>query len=83
MLNLLLRHKPKDQTDEKFIEQWENMAVSLEPLYKAIVALTPAEKLSSEDLINPNLYAKMVFVQAQRDFSQKILDLFPKSLTNP
>lgn len=80
MLNLLLRHKPKETTEEKFKEEWEHLATALEPLYKSIQELVPSEKLSLDDMSNPNLYAKMVWIQAQKDFASKILSLFPKGL---
>ena len=81
MNNLLASHRPKDISQEAFQKLWENSSYTLEPLYKAIKDLIPKEKLTTEQLLNPNMYAKMVYDQAQRDISKQILDLFPKSLT--
>lgn len=83
MNNLLSQHRPKDVEEKDFPQYWENAATTLEPLYKTIKQMVPTSKLSLEELSNPNMYGKMVWTQAQRDFADKILALFPKSLTNP
>lgn len=78
---LLTSNRHKDQTEEEFRKAWENAGYTLEPLYKTILSLMPNEKIKQDDFGTPNHYAKMVWVQAQRDAYQKIIDLMPKSLT--
>jgi hypothetical protein len=79
---VLLRRKPnKEQTDEKWKEEWESSYVTLEPLYLAILDLVPAPKIKGTDFDTPNHYAKLAWEQGQRDFAEKILSLFPKKLT--
>jgi hypothetical protein len=81
MNNLLLSHRPKDLNEEQFKKLWENASYTLEPLYKAIKDLVPSDKITRDQLLNPNMYATMVYNQAQKDLAKQILDLFPKSLT--
>lgn len=83
MNRLLLKHKPKDLTDEKFTKMWDNSGYLLSVLAEVIRELLPTEKIQEGDFGDPNHYAKMVWAQAQRDFAQKILDLMPKSIDNP
>lgn len=80
MLAILLKHKPKDISEEKFKEMWENSSYTLEPLLNAIKELMPKEVVKGDDFNSPNHYAKMVWQSGQRDFANKIMDLFPDSL---
>lgn len=82
MNQLLLKHKPTDIEADKFKEMWENSTYTLEPLFKAIQALTPDSRISKDDFEKPAFVEKMVWAQAQRDLADKILDLFPERLKN-
>jgi hypothetical protein len=75
--HLLLKNKPKDITNEKFEEMWNNSGYLLRVLAATIQDMVPQEKIKPEDFSNPNHYAQMVWAQAQRDFAKKLLDLMP------
>ena len=79
MQAILLKNRPKDLSEEKFKEMWSNSGYTLEALFNTIKDLTPADTIKGSDFDTPNHYAKMVWQQAQREFSQKILDLFPEN----
>ena len=57
---------------------WENSGYLLGVLEEVIKELTPDEKIDPKDFAMPNHYAKLVWEQAQRDLSKKILGLFPE-----
>jgi len=79
---ILLKNKDKGQSDEEFIRAWENSSFTLEPLFKAIKELSPKDRVTKDDLNSPSLIEKLIWLQAQREFAEKILELFPKALTN-
>ena len=80
MQTILLKNKPKDISEEKFKEMWENSSYVLESLLKTIKDLTPSETIKGSDFDIPNHYEKLVWQMAQRELAQKILDLFPSKI---
>lgn len=82
MHQLLLKYKDKKQSNEEFTKAWENASSTLEPLFKAIQELSPKERVTKEDLNSPSLVEKLIWLQAQREFAERVLELFPKVLTN-
>lgn len=80
---LLLKHKPKDITDEKWNELWNNSGYIMQVLANVINEMVPKEKITGVDFDIPNHYAKMVWVQGQRDIAKKIIDLMPDSIDKP
>ena len=78
---LLLKNRPKDQTEEQFKKMWENSGYALEALYKTLQELSPKDVVSPTDFDCPNHYAKLVSQMSQRDIINKIIALLPKSLT--
>lgn len=83
MNSLLLKNRPTDITEEKFVEMWNNSGYLMRILAATIKDLMPQERIKSEDFANPNHYAAMVWAQAQRDFAKKVLDLMPESVDKP
>ena len=79
MQAILLKNRPKDLSEEKFKEMWANSSYTLEALFNTIKELSPKETIKGGDFDTPNHYAKLVWQQAQREFAQKILDLFPNN----
>lgn len=80
MNQLLLKHKPEDITDEKWVELWNNSGYILQVLADVIDEMVPRDKIMSTDFETPNHYAKLVWGQAQRDFAKKIIDLMPDTV---
>jgi hypothetical protein len=83
MNSLLLKNRPNDITEEKFVEMWNNSGYLLRVLAKTIMDIVPPERIKAEEFESPNHYAKMVWAQAQRDFAKKVLDLMPESVDTP
>lgn len=80
MHQILLKHRPKEGKKEEFELAWENSTYLMEVLANVIKELVPKERISQEDFSKPNHYAQMVWIQAQRDLAQRILDIFPKGV---
>lgn len=81
MNSLLMKHKPKDTTPEKWLEHWENAAYTLEPLAKVLIEMKKElGKVKRDDFDTPNHYAKLVSELAQLETIDRILGLLPDSV---
>lgn len=81
MNNLLVKHKPKDTTQEKWNEHWQNQGYTLEPLAKALIDMKKElGKVRRDDFDTPNHYAKLVSELAQVEMIDRILAMLPDSV---
>jgi hypothetical protein len=80
MQALLKRFKPKDSTDTKWEEAWDNSGYALEPLYKALEHLKQEiETINKDDFNCPNHYAKLMWREGQLKAYNTIIGLLPDS----
>lgn len=81
MNSLLMKHRPKDTTKDKWTEQWENLGPSLQPLYDALCEMKQGlETIKPTDFQDANHYAKLVSVLTEKQTIERIIDLLPKSV---
>ena len=79
MNTLLVKHKPKDTSTEKWKEHWNNAHWTLEPLALVIEELiAEASKISRTDFNCPNHYAKLAFEAGEIAAYKRILEMLPK-----
>lgn len=80
MQALLNRFKPKDSTDAKWAETWDNAGYALEPLYLALEYLKQEiETVNKDDFNCPNHYAKLMWREGQIKAYNTIIGLLPDS----
>ena len=80
MNKLLLSNKPKDISNEKFIEMWNNSGYSLESLYKTLLVLkSEISSIKKDDFDCPNHYAKLAYNLGQERMIDLIVSMLPET----
>lgn len=80
MNTLLLKHKPKDTSNEDFIKTWNNSSYSLNVLYNVLLDIKEnLNKFNKEDFDCPNHYAKLAFNNGQIKMIDQIVSMLPDS----
>jgi hypothetical protein len=80
MNHLLLKHRPKDTTEEEFKKSWDNVGYSLSALASLLSHLIKEnEKVKRDDFDCPNHYAKLAFQAGENKAYDLILSLLPSS----
>jgi hypothetical protein len=80
MNKLLLNNKPKDISNEKFIEMWNSSGYSLEALYKTLLVLkSEISSIKKDDFDCPNHYAKLAYNLGQERMIDLIVSMLPET----
>jgi uncharacterized phage infection (PIP) family protein YhgE len=73
---ILAKHKPKETTQEKWVEHWNNAKYTLDPLVAAINDLiADIDEVKDDDFESPNHYAKLMYRAGQLKMAKKIVDI--------
>ena len=77
----LVRKCPKDTTPEEFKKAWDNASWILQPLCDLLKdRLKNFDKVTEEDLKNPNHYGLLAFRLGKKEEVQYLLSLLPDSV---
>jgi hypothetical protein len=80
MNKLLLNNKPKDISNEKFTEMWNNSGYSLEALYKTLLVMKgELSSIKKDDFDCPNHYAKLAYNLGQEKMIDLIVSMLPET----
>lgn len=78
---LLMKHRPKDMTPEKWKELWQNCHPQLQPLAEVLKSWRDQEpSIRPSDFDCPNHYAKLVAEEVRKQTIRDILALLPDSV---
>ena len=78
MNSLLMKHRPKDVAPEKWKEQWENLAPSLQPLADVINEMKQGlEYIDPRDFGDANHYQKLVASLIAKQTLERVLSFLP------
>jgi hypothetical protein len=81
MNSLLMKHRPKDITEEKWRSMWENAQYLLQPLADVLMERRgDLEKIKPDDFNIANHYGKLVFEGGRVSEINYLLSLLPSSV---
>ena len=81
MNSLLAQAKPKDISQEKWVEMWNNSTYLLQPLADVLKKqLDELDKVKGDDFACPNHYAKLAFQAGAKERLKFVLSLLPPTV---
>lgn len=83
MRAILVKHRPKDCTKEKWEETWNNMQYGLSSLFSVLEELkSSTDSVKADDFSIANHYALLAYNAGKRQAYQEVIDLLPEGAKN-